>query len=391
MGNETVEASPQRDDACADGDGEPRHLPVKQRAMRLTWAWFSCTMSTGALASLLGQQPFSFPGLNVIGRVVFIIDIVLFCLFSSLICLRFLRTPRALASSLHQPDECFFFGAFWVSLALILYGMSAYGIPGLGGSSAWLVSALRVLFWAYFACAMLLAVIQCAAVPAWVLPSYPFLVAGPLAAQIAKSQPDESAVQIIVAGIAGQGLGWILALLIYNLYFMRLAKSDLPGPSERPDTCAGLIALGQQGRHQLPNVYLGLSSIDARDVWYAVSVPAGLFLWMVALWFAGLTTLSVIRGVKQMRFVLQWWAFVFPNAGLAIATIKLGTALDSNGLKAFASGLTVILCLLWLLCAGTHIWSIWHHGILCPGKDPGIDDGPSTNASWSSRHPKRDV
>ncbi|KAH9893110.1 voltage-dependent anion channel [Xylariomycetidae sp. FL2044] len=417
MGRETEESSGGSSEGSHEQENNKEHLTFVQRSMRVTWAWFSCTMSTGALASLLAQQPFTFRGLVVIGRVVYILDIVLFVVFAALIALRFARKPRALLASLHDPSECFFFGSFWVSIALILYGAAAYGIPGLGGPTsghaAWLLSALRVLYWIYFACAMLLAVFQYhiifqaerlddeQAVPAWVLPAYPFLVIGPLASQIAKTQPDYSAVQIIIGGIAGQGLGWILALLIYNVYFTRLIKSDIPDPSERPGmyvsvgpaayTCAGLIALGMQGRKQLPEGYLGLQSLDTRDVWYAVSVPCGLFLWMVAIWFSGVTTLSVLRGVTKMSFKLQWWAFVFPNAGLAIATSQIGSALKSDGIKGVASGLTVILCGLWIMCAVAHIWSIWTHNLLCPGKDPGVDRVNAHQDDEQARSKKHDV
>ncbi|KAI0020726.1 voltage-dependent anion channel-domain-containing protein [Xylariomycetidae sp. FL0641] len=379
-------------------DDEGARLTYFQRAMRITWAWFPCTMSTGSLASLLSQEPFTFAGLRVIGRVVYVADIALFLGFASLIALRFARRPANFFRSLHDPAECFFFGAFWVSVALILNCAAAYGVGGLGGAQDgghWLVTALRVLFWAYFAAAMVLAVSQyhfifqserlddAQAVPAWVLPAYPFLVSGPLAAQVAKAQPDPYAGQILIAGIAGQGLGWVLALLIYNVYFTRLIKGDLPDPSQRPGmyvsvgpaayTCAGLIALGEQGRKQLPEHYLGVTSLDARDVWYCIAIPSGLFLWMVAIWFSGLSTLSVCRGIKDMRFVPQWWAFVFPNAGLALATTKIGKALGSKGIQGVASGMTIILCILWLICAGAHIHAIWTRQILWPGHDPGVD------------------
>ncbi|KAI0474032.1 malic acid transport protein [Xylariaceae sp. FL0804] len=393
-------------------------VPVAERALRITWSWFPCTMSTGALASLLSQEPFQFTGLSVIGRVVYVVDLVLFALFATLIALRFGRRPAMLRASLSDPRECFFFGSFWVSIALILQCASAYGVPGLGGAGdgeggEWLAHALRVLFWMYLACAMLLAVFQYhsifqaerlddhEAVPAWVMPAYPFLVAGPLAAQIAKSQADGSATQIIIAGIAGQGLGWILALLIYNVYFTRLIKSDLPPPSERPGmyisvgpaayTCAGLIALGKQGLTQLPPHFLGLESADARDIWYAVAVPAGLFLWMVAIWFASLTTLSILRGARKMHFALQWWAFVFPNVGLAIATSKIGVALHSKGIQGVASGLTIVLCMLWILCAVMHVKAVWTRDLMYPGKDPAIDQAREEIDKQQGREKKQDV
>ncbi|KAK8089639.1 hypothetical protein PG997_004600 [Apiospora hydei] len=377
-----------------------RHLPFRLRVTRITWQWFPSTMSTGALASLLGQQPFTFPGLTTIGKIFFILDMVLFLAFSSLIAVRFVLKRHAILASLHHPSESFFFGAWWVSLALLLNCAASYGIPGLGGADgggAWLVAALRVLFWVYFACAILVAVLQyyiifqtehlrvSDAMPAWILPAYPFLVSGPLAAQIAKTQPDATAaLQIIVAGISGQGLGWILALLMYSVYFTRLIRSDMPNPSVRPGmyvsvgpaayTAAGLLALGQQAHLQLPAGFLGITSLAVGDVWLAAALPAGLFLWMVAIWFSGVTTLHVARDARRMRFSLQWWAFVFPNAGLAMATIQIGKALGSHGVDVFAAALTVLLVCFWFLCAAMHVRAVWRHDLLQPGRDQGVDD-----------------
>ncbi|KAK8083104.1 hypothetical protein PG996_001885 [Apiospora saccharicola] len=392
---------------AASQEDEPRrrHLPFRLRVTRITWGWFPCTMSTGAVAVLISQQPFTFAGLTTIGQIFFIVDLVLFLTFSSLIAVRFALKPKAIVASLHHPSESFFFGAWWVSLALLLNCAAAYGIPGLGGASgggasgggAWLVGALRVLFWIYFACALLVAVVQyyiifqtehlhvSDAMPAWILPAYPFLVSGPLAAQIAKTQPDPTAaLQIVVAGVSGQGLGWVLSLLMYSVYFTRLIRSDMPHPSLRPGmyvsvgpaayTAAGLMALGTQAHLQMPEGFMGITSLRVGDVWLAAALPASLFLWMVAIWFSGVTTLHIVRDARRMRFSLQWWAFVFPNAGLTLATVQVGKALGSDGVGAVASALTVILVCFWFLCAGMHVRAVWRHDLLHPGKDQGVDD-----------------
>lgn len=58
--------------------------------------WFAATMSTGALAVVLGNTPNTFPGLKTIGKIVFIFDLVLFVLFSLLMAIRFILLPRKL-------------------------------------------------------------------------------------------------------------------------------------------------------------------------------------------------------------------------------------------------------------------------------------------------------
>jgi C4-dicarboxylate transporter/malic acid transport protein len=368
-------------------------------------------MSTGALASLLSQQPFQFPGLNIIGSVVYLVDIALFILFTCLIGARFIMKPRAIPRSLHHPSESFFFGAWWVSLALILYSMAAYGIPGLAPDNQWLIHGMRVLFWMYYACAILVAVFQYHiifhaerldvddAMPAWILPAYPFLVSGPLAAQVAKTQSSLSATQIIIAGIAGQGLGWMLSLLMYSVYYMRLLKSELPTPSVRPGmyvsvgpaayTCTGLLALGKQAMSQMPEDFMGVPSLNIGAVWFIVSLPASLFLWMTAIWFSAVSTVTILRDARKMRFSLTWWALVFPNAGLTIATIQIGNVVGSIAIQAVASALTVLLIIAWIICAVLHVRAIWKHDILCPGKDAGVDDVNARHDIWKARKTAR--
>src|SRR4051812_30956120 len=41
-----------------------KYIPLNERLNHFTWSWFECTMSTGAIATLLGQQPFGFTGLK---------------------------------------------------------------------------------------------------------------------------------------------------------------------------------------------------------------------------------------------------------------------------------------------------------------------------------------
>ncbi|KAH7213795.1 voltage-dependent anion channel [Fusarium oxysporum] len=370
----------------------PRPLRLKDRVVRITWSWFPCTMSTGGLANLLNEQPYTFTGLKIIGKIFFILNIILFLTFTALIIARFTMKPRAFSTSLHHPSESFFFGAFWVSIALILTGAQSYGGPETG---PWFTTAIRVVFWIYYACEMVVAVTQyhiifeterldiSEALPGWILPAYPFLVTGMLAAKVAGSQPQWSAVQIIVAGLMGQGLGWMLALFIYAVYLSRLIQHKLPDASKRPGmfiavgptafTCGGLIALGTQAKSALPDDFLGTPSIPAGELWSGMSVAAGLFIWLMAIWFSALSAISVLRAVRRMEFSLSWWALVFPNVGLALATINVGNTLSSRGIKIFGSALTVVLVIVWFICAAFHIRAIIRRDLLAVGKDLDVE------------------
>lgn len=57
-------------------------VSIRSRVHHVTWNWFSCTMATGGLALLISEQPHTFRGLITLGEIVFIVDLILFSIFS---------------------------------------------------------------------------------------------------------------------------------------------------------------------------------------------------------------------------------------------------------------------------------------------------------------------
>lgn len=74
----------------------------------------------------------------------------------------------------------------------------------------------------------------------------------------------------------------------------------------------------------------------------------GIFLWLLAFWFFCITTIAVLQGYRKMTFNLTWWAFIFPNAGLTLATIEIGNVLGSPGIDWVTSAMTALLFAAWL-------------------------------------------
>lgn len=200
-------------------------------------------MSTGALSAVLGQTPNRFPGLTTIGKIFFIIDIVLFVVLNICMAVRFTMAPSKVVRSLWHPVEGLFFGSYFVSIGLILNLTQSYGVPSCG---PWLVKALQILFWMYCGTVLLVAVFQyfvlfqsarlkiSNAMPAWIFPIYPLLVVGTLASNMLPSQPPQSSYEIWVGALMLQGLAWTVSLLQYSIYMLRLMSSELPAPSTRP-------------------------------------------------------------------------------------------------------------------------------------------------------------
>ena len=370
----------------------PPHVTLLNRLEHFTWSWFEITMSTGALSSLLSQQPYTFPGLLTIGKLFFILTFTLFLLFTTLITLRFILTPSSLSQSLHHPIKSFYFGTFWVSIAFIIYSTSAYGSPSTG---PWLTKTLEIFFWLYMTCALFVAIFQYHTIfavnklliqemmPAWILPVYPFLIIGPLAGQLLYHQPSNAALPILLAGLMCQGFGWTFAFIQYTLYITRLTTGLLPPESKRPGmyvavgpasyTSTALVLLGSQAKDVLPEGFLDLT-IPVGEIWKAMGVVAGMFLWLVGFWFSAISTVAFVHGWKRANFSMSWWATVFPNAGLMIALIQIGKALDCGRIKAVGSGMTVMVVVAWCLVTVFTVKAVRKGEVLWPGRDEDMED-----------------
>ena len=81
-----------------------------------------------------------------------------------------------------------------------------------------------------------------------------------------------------------------------------------------------------------------------------------------------------------MSFHLVWWAFVFPNVGFTIATIRIGEQFESNGILWVGSAMTILLVATWIFVLMSHVRAIWKKQILMPGKDEDKDECASPQA-----------
>lgn len=361
--------------------------PVRERMKHFTWAWFVATISTGVLGLLFKNTPHRFKGLNTIGKVAFIMAIVMFVLSIATITYRFVKTPRGLRTSLIHPTESLFFPAFLLSIAIILANSAIYGIPACG---PWLPVALRVCFWIYAALALLSAVIQYTIVfngaklsiksmsPLWTFPIFPTLLTGVVASTIAPSQPPSQRLPILVAGVTYLGLGFSVAFVLYSLYLYRLTQEGFPAPPMRPGmfiavgppgfTATGLIALSRS----IPVDYAYFARNPAAvDILQVMALWIGIWMWALAFWFFAFSAVALTMGIlkHRIRFSMAWWALVFPNTAFTLATCLIGEELDSEGIEGVASAMTILIVIGWFVVAFSHVRAVVRSKVLWPGRD----------------------
>lgn len=119
----------------------------------------------------------------------------------------------------------------------------------------------------------------------------------------------------------------------------------------------------------LPRNVFTTSSIPDGDIVEAACIIAGVFILLFSFWFFCISTVAVVSGLRQMTFTLNWWAFVFPNAGLTLAAIQLGKAFgNSPGINGVCSALTILLIIMWLITAAFNIRAVYRGEVMWPGK-----------------------
>ena len=367
--------------------------PIKflDRLEHFTWANFTATMSTGGLALLLGSQPHTFHGLLTIGKIVYVADLVLFVLVCSAITYRFARFRGTLQASLVHPTESLFFPTALISVASIISAMGIYGVPATSRSGPWLVTTYTVLFWLYVGASFLTAVAQYyylfsrpqftiqGMVPSWILPIFPFMLSGTIASAGAGFMAPRQAVPVIVGGLTAQGLGMLVAFLMYAQYIRRLLQFGLPSPNMRPGmfisvgppAFTALALIGLADDFPAAETYFGDPAVTQQVVKIMATFTA-VFMWCLAFWFFSISILACLGASRSMSFHLSWWAFVFPNVGFTIAAIRIGKSFRSEGILWVGTAMTLILVVVYLFVLTCHIRAICRLQIWFPGKDEDV-------------------
>ncbi|KAH9892238.1 voltage-dependent anion channel-domain-containing protein [Xylariomycetidae sp. FL2044] len=369
----------------------------------LTWANFTFPMATGGLALLLSEQTQGFPfrGLQTIGKVVYVFDLVL---FTTIACAITWYWPGTLKSSVMHPTEGLFVATALLSVASIITGVARYGIPACDGAN-WIIVAYRVLFWIYFVVSFAAAVgLYCLLfvsprlklqdmTPAWDLPIFPFMLSGTAAAAGAGLQPPDQALPMIIGGLLAQGLGMLVSMGMYASYVRRMIQYGFPSPNSRP---AMFIAVGPPAFTSLAIIGLANDYPAHYDTFGAdevtiqilrvIALMTSVFIFSLSLWFFSIAAIANLAVRRQISFHLNWYAYVFPNVGFTIAVISIGKALRSTGVMAVGSAMTVLLVCMWLFVVTHHARAVAAGDIMADGKDEDFYVNERDH-----RHVKKDV
>jgi tellurite resistance protein TehA-like permease len=217
--------------------------------------------------------------------------------------------------------------------------------------------------------------------PAWILPVFPAMLLGTVASLLSASQPPVQRLPMLVAGLMYQGLGFLVSLVMMALYLYRLMIDGLPAASLRPGmfmavgppsfTSIALIGLAKN----IPDHYAYFAAHPlAADALRPVALAFSLFLWLFGAFFFAISAVACLAAIREMRFSLIFWAFVFPNTGFTVVTIDIGNELGSEGVKWVGSAMSICLVVAWLANLVFQGRAIVLGHMLWPGRDEDRDE-----------------
>ncbi|MCJ1472742.1 hypothetical protein MMC13_001391 [Lambiella insularis] len=316
-------------------------LGWRQRLRHFTWTFFTMTMATGGIGNVLYAVPFRFQGLDTIGTIFFLFNLVLFIVNVILISLRFHLHPETFKASVFHPTESLF-----VPAAVVSFGT--------------------------------------------------MLIIGPHAAVLSSTLSSQRALSIIVGGFTLQGIGYLVSLTVYAAFIYRLMTQKLPKESLRPGmfisvgpsafTAGAVINMAANADKYLPADYMGNGPMAAM-ILKVMADWIALWLWGVAIWFFMVSLGAHWDSIRHrnLTFTMSWYSFIFPNTALVTATFAVGEAFSSQAIQVVGCVMTCILVAAWFVVFGMMIRAIIRKDILWPQRQEDRDEGGFNFAEMKER------
>ncbi|KAH6719485.1 sulfite efflux pump SSU1 [Leptodontidium sp. MPI-SDFR-AT-0119] len=373
-----------RKDVEADlpGQNAPQVSPQERGFQRIvrnfTPSWFIITMSTGVLSIMLHQLPYNGDWLQIISVIFFVLNLVLFSLFTAISCLRYFLYPRVFPAVLRHPHQSLFLATFPVGLATLINMTVLVCVPVWGHGMATLA---WVLWWidsvmALIACFHLTYMIMSnrrseleEMTALYFIPIVSVVIAATSGGLVAGVIPDPNhRLWTLIISYILWGIGSPLSWIILTLYFLRMTVHK---PVKRevivslllpigPLSLSGfsIMVLGKLARNLFPVTH-SLSKVkDAGDLFYAVGFLVGLIMWGFSIvWFFVAVVMIATSG--GFPFNMGWWGFIFPVGVFTLLTISIGEELESQFFKILSCVLTGTCVVMWLVVAAGTAQRSW--------------------------------
>jgi C4-dicarboxylate transporter/malic acid transport protein len=346
--------------------------------------WFTVTMGTGVVALVLNQFPLAIAGLHEVAVSFWLLDVVLFALFTVLYASRWLFFFDDARMIFGHPVASMFFGAIPMGLATIINGLLAFGMPLIGPNA---ITIALSLWWCdvamSVACGLLIPFLMFTRqdhsmekmTAIWLLPVVAAEVAAASGALLVTQLPASESFGVLMLSYALWAFSVPLAMSILVILLLRLALHKLPA---RDMAASGWLALGPIGTGSLGLLLLGTAAPrvlaangleNVGGVCFGLGVIGGTILWGYGAWWLMLAILKTTRYVRDgMPFNLGWWGFTFPLGVYSLATLALARTTHLFLFSLAGGLLTVCLAAFWLVVAARTLHGAAHGHLLVAPK-----------------------
>jgi C4-dicarboxylate transporter/malic acid transport protein len=346
-----------------------------ENVRQFTPNWFTITMGTGILSLSLNQFPLHVPGLHTIAVALWMLNIILFSVFSVIYVTRWILFTQEAQRILSHSTVSMFFGAIPMGLATIINGFLVYGVPMWGTS---IVRVALILWWID----VVLALCSGIWIPfmmftrqehslermtaIWLLPIVAAEVSAASGAILAPFLNTDLALRILLISYALWAFSVPLALSILAILLLRLILHDLP-PSDMAAT--GWLALGPIGTGALGLISLGSDSTrilplahfaDIAQVAFGIGLIGAIALLGYGAFWLSMAILMTAHYLRHgMPFNLGWWGFTFPLGVYTVATLAVARATHIATLFFIGGILVAALTVLWISISIRTIQGAW--------------------------------
>lgn len=252
---------------------------VFRRIIRnFTPSWFIITMSTGALSIAIHQIPYHARWLKIISTILFVLNLVMFLLFTFISALRYLMHPELFPAVLRHGHQSLFLATFPVGLATLI------NMIVLVCALAW-GQGMVVLAWALWWFDSVLASVTCfhltwmimtnrrhdlAEMTAlYLIPIVAIVIAATSGALVAGAlKDDRHQLWTLIISYVLWGIGTPLSWVILMVYFLRLMVHK---PLQREVVVSLLLPIGPLGLSGFSLIALG--KVARRNFPLSATIP----------------------------------------------------------------------------------------------------------------------
>jgi C4-dicarboxylate transporter/malic acid transport protein len=338
--------------------------------------WFAVTMGTGVLALTLMQFPVAVPGLHAVAESLWVFNIGLFVLFSTLYAARWIFYFDEARRIFSHPVASMFFGCIPMGLATVLNGFLVFGVARLGPVAVdiayvlwWLDAALAI------ACGLLIpfmmftrqshSIDQMTAV--WLLPVVAAEVAAVSGGLVAPHLADAHLqLTVLITSYVLWACSVPLAMSIVVILVLRMALHSLP-PANM--AASSWLTLGPIGTGALGLLVLGSASpaiLSANGLGaYAnaiegVGLIGAILLWGYGVWWFAMAVLVTLKYLREgLPFNMGCWGYTFPLGVYTLATLRLHMMLPIGAFSIFGGMLVVALATFWAIVGAQTLIGAW--------------------------------